>query len=173
MARFVQRTVVVRGGPRRSTLWLGFAPDTTVTALAANASAIDQFFTFSESSTIVRTRGTLWIGSDQESNDEIAFGALGMGVVSTPAFTAGVALVPTPSTEMEDDLWFQWLPWFTNLLFSDATGFQANLFSRYDFDSKAMRKVHNGDTLVVVLENDIAVGVNFMIMFRMLLKLNG
>ena len=173
--RLVTRQGVVRGrvAPQRSTQWLGSADDTSPTGLASNAAVMDQTFAFGEPATIVRTRGTLWVGTDQESADEQAFGAMGMAVVTDAAAAIGITALPLPSGNSDDDAWFVWQPWLSSFRFVSAAGFQDQLFAQYDFDSKAMRKVHDGSTAVVVLENDSAVGLLFVILFRMLVKLHG
>ena len=173
--RLVRRGGVIRGrvGPRRSTQWLGSTDRTAVVALAGNGQLLDQTFGFSEPATIIRTRGTLWVRSDQEAADEVAFGALGMAVVTDAAALIGVTAIPKPSGNSDDDAWFLWAPWLCDFEVASQVGFQNENFSRFDFDSKAMRKVHDGSTAVVVLENDTAVGLEFSIMFRMLVKLHG
>ncbi len=55
-----------------------------------------------------------------------------------------------------------------------AVGFQNIAFARFDFDSKAMRKVSESDSIVVTLENaNSAHAVDFILQFRMLVKLHG
>jgi len=175
VGRVISRSGVIRGraGPKRSTQWLGSADDTATVNLAANASVIDQTFAFGEPATIIRTRGTLWVGADQKAADETAFGAMGMAVVTDAAAAIGVTAVPLPSGASDDDAWFLWLPWFTDIRVSSQVAVNFNIHSRFDFDSKAMRKVHDGSTAVVVLENDTSVGVDFVMLFRMLIKLHG
>ncbi len=173
--RFVRRGGVIRGrtGPRRSTQWLGSADRTSTTALGGNAVLMDQTFPFGEPATIVRTRGTLWVASDQVAATEDVFGAMGMAVVTDAAAAIGITAVPLPSSASDDDAWFVWLPWLTGIRVASAVGFQDRTFSRFDIDSKAMRKVHDGSTAVVVFENDVAQGIQFALQFRMLIKLHG
>ena len=174
MGRIVTRSAVVRGrGPKRSTQWLGSADNTAVTNLASNGTRLDQTFPFGEPATIIRTRGTLWVMPDQETTDEDAFGAFGMAVVTDEAAAIGVTAVPAPSSVSDSDQWFLWLPWFTNLRFQSGVGVEPNIAQRFDFDSKAMRKVHDGSTAIVVIENDTSVGLDFALLFRMLIKLHG
>ena len=173
--RFVRRGGVIRGrtGPRRSTQWIGSADKTSPTAIPANGVRMDQTFPFLEPATIVRTRGTLWVATDQEGVDETTFGAMGFAVVTNAAAAIGITALPLPSTNNDDDAWFVWQPWLTSFRFVSATGTQDRIFSQFDFDSKAMRKVHDGSTAVVVFENDAADGLLFVIEFRMLVKLHG
>ena len=95
-----------------------------------------------------------------------------MCVVTDQAAAIGVTAMPTPTTDNISDSWFLWLPWMASWRLADATGVQANPYMRYDFDSKAMRKVQESDTIAVMLENASAGdGCNFLLQFRMLLKL--
>ena len=173
-----RRSVVVSGrqnrGPRRATQWLGSALGTDVIALAAGASTIDQTFAFVEPATIVRTRGSIWVTSDQVATTEHPFGALGVAVVTDQAAAAGVASVPTPITENDSDDWLLWTPFAQSVRFASGIGFDSQAFSRFDFDSKAMRKVDDNSTAVVMIENSSATdGLFYVILFRMLIMLHG
>ncbi len=170
--RFV-RNRSFNSGPRRKTEWLASADVTGQTALAASSVILDSSFAFTQPETIVRTRGSLWVSSDQATANEEPFGALGMMVVSDQAAAAGVAAVPTPIQEEDDDNWFVWVPFLASLRLATAVGFVANPFMEYKFDSKAMRKVAAGDTLIVVLENASSTdAMNYVVKFRTLTKLH-
>ena len=164
---------VVRQGPRRLTEWLFSADSDATTLLGAGTAVLDQSVsgaTIDEigPATIVRTRGELWVASDQASSSEEPFGAMGFAVVSEQARVAGVTAVPTPITEEGSEKWFIWQSWLAYF----ATG-QGVTWQRYSFDSKAMRKIADGDAIVVVLENASAVfGAEFILKFRMLVKLH-
>ncbi len=169
------RIVSLRGrGPRRSTLWLASADVTDKQALAAGVSIFDQSFAFNEPATIIRTRGSVWVGVDQQAANEEPFGALGFTIASDAAAAVGIGSLETPITEESSDNWFVWLPWLASIEAGDGTGFTPGYMERYDFDSKAMRKVDDGDTAVVVMENASAAdGCVYIIKFRMLVKLHG
>jgi len=172
--RFATRTGVVRSGSRRATQWLGSANDTDVTLLAAATAVLDQSFAFGEPATIVRTRGSLWVASDQSIASEFPFGALGMAVVTDQAFAAGAASIPAPYTESDADTFFLWESFATGLVFKSGVGTESQPWARTDFDSKAMRKVDDNSTAVVMLENGSATdGLQFIITFRMLVMLHG
>jgi len=165
-----------RSGVKRSTIWLGSADVVGTGAIAAATSLLQQaitgavLFAVAPAGTIVRTRGTLWVKSDQIAATESPVGAMGMMVVKDTARIAGVAAIPTPATENTDDGWFMHQYWSAGMVFASAIGIQ-NLWHRYDFDSKAQRKFGDGDSIVVVLENSHATdGVEFQLSFRMLLK---
>ena len=60
--------------------------------------------------TVRRTRGEYSIISDQTGADEDQLGAWGMVVVNDIAVAAGVASLPGPVTDLDDDGWFVWEP---------------------------------------------------------------
>jgi len=160
----------------RRTIW-AFSSDSSATqALGAGAVVLDQgldmLSAFGEAATVVRTRGSLWVKSDQEAATESPFGAVGMMVVRDAAFTAGVASVPSPITEEGDEGWFLWVPWLAGISFGSTIGFP-DKFREYQFDVKAQRKVEPGDTVIVVLENAHAAnGAEYVIKFRQLYLLH-
>ncbi len=99
---------------------------------------------------------------------EDIFGAIGMAVVSDQASAAGIASLPTPITESESDLWYLWKAFGLVSELSVAGGVNSMTF---EFDSKAQRKVGDGEDLVTVVENGSATtGLGFLIQFRELIK---
>jgi len=160
-------------GPRRMTQWAGSVDSTTAQVLAAATAVLDQSLSQATlgqlvPATIVRTRGNLWVASDQASVSEELFGALGMVVVTEQARVAGVGSIPTPISEEANEQWFLWESFQAYF----ATG-QGVTWQRYAFDSKAQRKLQEGDGIVVVLENAHATsGLEYIIKFRMLIKLH-
>ena len=140
------------------------AANTVVLAQSANAADLAEF----SPGTIVRTRGNLWIASDQASASEEPFGAIGFAVVSEQANAAGVASVPNPISNESSDLWFT----YETFQGYFATG-QGVTWQRYSFDSKAMRKFGPNEAIVVVIANAHAtMGLEFILKFRMLFKLH-
>ncbi len=164
-----------RGGVRRrESLWisivtvevtLGGAP-TAVLLLALNAAALAL-----RPFTIVRTRGVIFCRSDQTDNAETFIGDLGAAVVSDQAVAAGVTAVPTPLTDKGSDLWFLYEQLPSRQAGTTPTGLTQNVGVSKEFDSKAMRKVEQGQDVVFVGENEIA-GLNMIISGRMLIKLH-
>ena len=167
----------LRQGQRRKTVWLASADITTIQTLAAATAVQDQVFTGAQIEalgplTITRTIGTLWVKTDQVAATEIPFGAMGMCVVSEQARVAGVASVPTPITDETSDLFFTYVPWAASMLLADATGMIDGM-STYQFDSRAQRKVQDGEAVSVTLENASSVhGVGYVLKFRILVKLS-
>jgi len=169
--KVVHRTI---RSAKRATDWIQSSVETAVSSIAAATAILDQSFNISEPSTVVRTRGSLWIQSDQIAASEQPFGALGMAVVTDQASAIGISAIPSPYTNAGSDSFFVHLPFAVATRFGDATGFSAQSFTEFKFDSKAMRKVADSDSIVVVLENGSAAhGLNFLISFRMLIKLHG
>ncbi len=162
------------GSPRpRATEWLASADVTDFDTLAAGAAVLDQTFSFGEDVTIMRTRGSIWVGTDQTAAAEFPFGALGLLIASDAAITAGVASLPTPITEESSELWFLHQHFAASFLFGDATGFASPSSVRYDFDSKAMRKASQGEGIGVLVENSSAAdGLQYILKFRILVKLH-
>ena len=178
-------TRVIRGGgrARRGTVWVASADVSAKTGLAAATAILDQSFTAAQlaaagasAGTIVRTRGDLWVVTDQLVATEEPFGAMGMAVVSEPARVTGITAVPAPITNEDSDLFFVHQFWQAGFVFNqiDATGVQlGNYWSHYSFDSKAMRKLNDDQAIVVTMENAEATnGVRYILKFRMLIKLN-
>ena len=175
------RSIPSRGSVVRPTKWLSSADQTGVILISAASVLLVSAFTGSQiganmpaGGTIIRTRGTLWVRSDQTVATEDPVGALGMMVIREQARVAGIAAIPTPVTESFDDGWFLHIPWMAGMTFNqlDATGVQlANLWHRYEFDSKAQRKVTAENSIAVVMENSHAShAAEFLLSFRMLVK---
>jgi len=161
---------------RRHTAWFQFAPVlTTLTAsggtiifsLNAAALALRPF-------TVVRSRFSAYLISDQATLSEQQNVGLGHAVVSDEAVSVGVTAVPTPLAQLGSDLWFQ-----INLLFgavgiADGTGSQVMKGQFFDLDSRAMRKVAVGQDIVSVAEGLLGFGSGCQIFWggRMLVKLH-
>ncbi len=146
---------IIRGGARkRETLWLGgtaftqtLATTTSVAlvlSLNASALALRPF-------TIVRTRGILRCFSDQLGGTEVYGASFGNAVVSDQASAIGVTAVPTPTTDNASDLWMVYEFLIGRIGFGSAASFIETGVERV-LDSKAMRKVEDGQDLVSVVE---------------------
>ncbi len=107
---------------------------------------------FEEPVTIVRTRGFVSLRVASVAADVDIVGAIGVGIVSTEAFTAGIASVPEPFSDADWAGWYVWHAFAYRFEFSDASGFNFPNWS-FEIDSKAMRKVGSNNTLVVVAES--------------------
>ena len=167
---FVRRS----GGPRRLTDWVASVDRTDVTALLANSIILDSLYDATALAgrpfTITRTIGSLWVMSDQAAAFETPIVGLGMMVVTEKAAALGITAVPTPFTDESDDGWFVYA---TAVAVADTTNGRAASAVRIDFDSRGQRKVEDGQTMVVVLENSSAAdGASYVLKFRQLIKLH-
>ncbi len=160
-------------GARRKTQWIrtdAASGGTDFKALAAATAVIDQNVPGVAPDTIIRLRGMLQVASDQSGANEEPFGAFGIAVVSEQAFAIGVTAVPTPYTDADSDLWMMHGYFAAPIRFNDATGF-GNISQRVDFDSKAMRKLNEDETLIIVLENASATdGIRYTFNVAILVK---
>jgi len=163
-----------RLGSTRQTTWIGITPtrnsiaaaSTSVLVASLNAAAL-----LLRPFTIVRTRAFWSVRSDQDTADETFGAAVGMAVVSTQASAIGVTAVPTPETDQGSELFFLY-----ELLMGEAiigAGSENQNLLTQQIDSKAMRRVSEGEDLVVVLETP-AIASSGLVQLggRMLLKLH-
>ena len=138
--------------------------------LAAGTSILDQTATDDQPVTIIRTRGMLNVISDTVVASEQPFGAFGLAVVSDQAVAIGVTAIPTPYTDADSDLWFVHGYFAAPTAFGTSVGF-ANVSMNVEFDSKAMRRMSQDETVVVVIENGSgAAGALFTFNFALLVK---
>jgi len=111
--------------------------------------------------TLIRTRGEVLLRLESAaSQGEGFFGAIGIAKATTAAVTAGVGSVPTPIAEEDWDGWL-WHRYFHLLAVSPLDGQAAvdldilnsvTAALRFDFDSKAMRKINELESLYGALE---------------------
>ena len=167
---------IFRGGKSvRESAWVAVAP-TTTTITAAGTSVL--FTGFSAATlglrpfTVVRTRGTMAIRSDQAVATEVFQASLGFAVVSDQALAIGVTAVPSPETDRGSDLWFVYETLEGFFVLSSAIGiYEAQI--RKEWDSRAMRKVEDGQDMAIVLEtSSISAGCTILKAGRMLIKLH-
>ncbi len=120
--------------------------------------------------TVRRTRGWMSMISDQSAAVEVVTGAWGMVVVTDLAFAAGAASIPGPVTDASDDGWFVWEAFIGEMgVASNSTPDNAGRV----FDSKAMRRVEEGFTVAIMVENAHTVfGMDFGVQISMLTSLS-
>ena len=161
-----------RQGPRRQTEW-GSITSAAYQTVAASSKLNFGSFTGALLSgivpaTVVRVRGSFSIASDQGAALEDQIGAVGLIVVKELARAAGAASLPSPFTDAKDDGWFA-IQAFNQRQASDAGGESI----QYPLDSKSMRKIEDGDAIVLMVENGHATfGLKVNIYLRMLFKLH-
>ena len=171
MARSRLVTRVGRGA-RRQTTWVGPADQGGVGVAAGGATIIQSFDPIANAfakPTVVRTRGAVTITPSTFGADINIHGAYGVGIVSDQAFAAGIASIPEPFDEAGWDGWFVWRSFQLTYEFHDATG---SLLGQlvHEVDSKAMRKVTDNETIVMVAQSQ-AGAFNISMHLRTLFKL--
>ncbi len=162
---------------RRQTQWIASADAAAVVNIANNTNVLVESLTGAQVAliapfTIVRVRGLISIKSDQVVASEFPFGALGLAVVSEQARAAGAASLPGPVSQQDSELWHVWLPLSASFIFSTAAGFDSAGGRVFEIDSKAMRKVEEGEALVTMVENETAAGFDVDPNFRILVKMH-
>jgi len=142
---------------RRSTAW-GVGPSATNIAVSSSTPqlwTLGSVLQLDDKSTIVRIRGHgLVLLESATAADDGFVGAVGIGIVTTAAFTAGVTAVPTPITEEDWEGWM-WHQYISIQAFSaTANDIASSLASaqRFEIDSKAMRKQNADETLFGAIE---------------------
>ena len=166
------------GGMRRETLWLGGVVQQTTLASASVATLLTSLNAVALAMrpfTIVRTRGIVTVHTDQIAATEDQVVGYGQAVVSDQAAAIGVTAVPTPVADSESDLWFVYQMMFNHFDFASAVGFGEKPLERWDIDSKAMRKVEDGQDFVSVIETaagGLTAGAIVGSFFRTLIKLH-
>ena len=154
MARQIRGRSFARRRPSE-TNWARIV-ETTQTTVPASSKVLLAIFVLSNpaiNETVLRTRGRLWVQSDQAAAVENQLGAFGMIVVTDLALSIGVASIPGPVTDLSDDGWFVWVPFMqSSSLAADGgpTGYS------YEIESKAMRKTSEGFGIALVVENSSA-----------------
>ena len=145
----------VRASGRRQVGWEqgvgGGAPVTeSATVTKFLGSAITP--TFGDGLTLVRTRGQFMANLGSASAASAGFhGAIGIGLASLAAVTAGIGSVPTPITEQGWDGWIWWSPIYVfGGRADEVEGGLAN--QRMEIDSKAMRKFKEEDAFYAAIE---------------------
>ncbi len=160
---------------RRESLWFSLAPVASAIAAASTAvltNSLNAAALALRPFTVVRTRGSMMLASDQTSAIETYAASFGFCVVSDQASAIGVTAVPTPATDRGSDLWFVYESMAGRLQLATNVGFET-AGRELQFDSKAMRKVEDGSDVVVVQETEaISNGVVLITSARMLVKLH-
>ena len=155
MPRFQQRNFRSSGSrPNRTWAQIHNAAVTTVATsskillgqFVAGTSGIDE--------TILRTRGTFCISqSAPETSDRVLIGAIGMCLVSDNAVAAGVASLPGPITDADDDLWMVWQSFCMTWVNVGTPATLVVPFPQHVIDSKAKRILTQGRQMALVVEN--------------------
>ncbi len=113
------------------------------------------------------------VRSDQETAIETYAACFCASVVSEQASAIGITAVPTPFTDIGSDKIFVYANVFGRLAADSGAGFKSEMGRSTQIESKAMRKVVDGEDVAFVLETPaLSAGVVATIYFRMLIKLH-
>ena len=174
MARSFRNPRARSSRPNRA--WAGVA-STGYTTIAPSAKVLIGSFILSNTNideTILRNVGIVSVTSDQQAASEDILGAFGLIVVTDIALAAGVASVPGPVSDIEDDGWMVYVPIAQSMAFQDATGVNYDFATQYAFDSKAKRRFQEGQVVALVAENASAsFGFQLAVVFRQLTMVTG
>ena len=165
-------------GPRRQTEWLFREFVAAPTVLDGQTFVFDSSMDATELAklpfTITRTIGLLTVFSDQAVLTQNPHGAFGALVVSEKAATLGPTAFPDPVTEGNSDEWFLYGQWDATI-FVDAGGSAGfGGIQQIAFDSKAQRKVEEGQQIAFLIANAASVvdDAQYIWQYRMLIKLH-
>ena len=175
MARRFTRTRG-RAGARRESVWIG-AGNGTVSLAAASTASLTHTLNAAALAlrpfTIVRTRGYWHVRGDQTIASENYGASLGYSVVSDQALAIGITAVPLPETDKSSDKFFLFESLMGRLQFVSGIGIQDPAGLSSTFDSKAMRRVEEGEDVAFVAETGLTVTSGFVNSgWRMLVKLH-
>ena len=169
---------------RRKTGWSS-GPSTSSGTLSSAAAVLWTVGAASteDAITLVRTRGSGLVALSVASGQGDGFnGAVGIGITDAKAFAVGLTAVPHPLTDAGDDGWL-WHEFFhvrapsavasNAMIDADAWNVIAGV-KRFEIDSKAMRKMGQGGSIVYGIlegsESGTAV-IDFSFNTRLLAKL--
>ncbi len=173
MARILTRshTFAGRSGSRRATEWFASSDVTAPTALPAASFVLLSTLSAGQLAkrpfTVTRTVGSIFVSSDQAAAVEKPFGAMGMIVVSDKASATGATAIPDPITDEGSDEWFA----YRFFAAENHSNFEGT--AEFQFDSRGQRRVEDGEDIAVLVSNAAAAaGLDFILKFRILVKLN-
>ncbi len=163
-----------RAGSRRQVTWIGPA-DQAFVALGSGLNVVVASFDPAAAGlakpTVVRTRGEFAVRPSAATITDLqVVGAYGLAVVSDRALAAGSGSIPGPFVDAGWDGWFVWGSFHYVQEQADATGIYLNFHTQV-VDSKAMRKVTDDETIVLMAESQSGAS-QISMPFRMLLKLS-
>ncbi len=115
----------------------------------------------------------MYLRSDQVSSGEDQQVGFGTAIVSEQAIAIGVTAIPTPITDLDSDMWFVYERLMMSMQLSATASSWAPSNVERRIDSKAMRKVEEGEGLVGVVETGVSsAGVFVTVELSFLLKLH-
>jgi len=167
------RVPVVSRAPKRKTIWVGTADQGEVaigSGLSVVISSFDPSLLSILKATVVRVRGIFQMHPTIMTGTDLVYGgAYGLCIVSDEALAAGAGSIPRP---FDDDDWAGWFVhgYYAGRLEDDVDG---NIFAPPStfIDSKAMRKVGPGESIVWMVESQFG-AVQATIHARVLMMLS-
>ncbi len=138
-------------GSKRLTQWVG-PPEQGFLVVSAASSTIMGSIPFTEAATIVRIRGMFTVALSTYVADLEIVGAIGFGIISDEALAAGIASIPDPYDDANWGGWMLWQSFAHRFETLDATSSFLGSWSM-ELDSKAMRKVTPGESLIMMVES--------------------
>ncbi len=140
-----------RTGRKTDYLWASFEDAVAGVDAAENVKSLGiTGLTASDTQTVMRLRGKVGITLDATAVDESIVVVFGIIVVSAPAFSAGVASIPSPVTDTQGP----WI-WQGSMYVSAGAGAAIetdHLVDSIEIDSKAMRHIKTSENLAIVAE---------------------
>ncbi len=160
-------------GSKRATEWISKATtwiDVTASESQVMGSFSQAFFADFTLCTVIRTVGMLGIAFDLNFiSNQVYAGAAGICMVREDARAANA--VPDPFTNASDDVWF-YHQFFAGQL-DDRTDVDIRMDSHFVIDSKAQRKIVDGDAMMFMVEGGGETdGFDAIMQVRLLLKLH-
>ncbi len=140
--------------------WGSFQGEITAVDLAEGTVATGSTgFIFAQAGTVVRMRGLVTAELDAgAATAENALIVLGIIKVSQNAFDVGITAIPNPTDDSGEDWIWQGSLYVSTGSQSGGADFGSNAVDRVVVDSKAMRKIKDGEVFVIVA--DVAVSDN-------------
>ena len=143
---------------RRQTVWSSVMPRISVDGLSSTqALGLNIGAQSGGGVTLVRSRGAGQYRFRPAAANDVHVVGVGLIVVNSDAFAIGATAIPSPTDDIDAE-------WIYHRIFAPAVAFEAyasglNEFTEYfEFDSKAMRKLHPGDTLVWTTDGIVSSG---------------
>jgi len=167
------RTFGGRSGSRRKTEWIAGVSPWQTRASSSLSNVVD----FSQADlaglvpfTIIRTVGVAAIAFDEDFIlDQDIFAAWGACVVRETARNVGGGALPNPLLAIGDDMWF----WHQSVCEFIESSFTGRSGLAVPIDSRAQRKVEDGDAIVFSLAVDVTSdAVEQALQVRVLCKLH-
>ena len=159
----------VRGAStRRLTEWVGMLITQPITIVGSTTNLVGELTQADLSvltpCTLIRVRGALQFTHQSRTVGHDPNGAFSISIVKENARAIGITAIPSPVSDLGDDTFLLWEPWA--LAMRSANEGQP-LHQRIPIDGKAMRKIEDGDGLVVVCQNGAPGGQNAQLMYAL------